>query len=218
MPLVFGACFCATLFVASVLAQVPRGVFSLSIAGVAANEAALTNPDVTGIAIRQDWADLEPNEEQFSWDFLDSEVARAAAVGKQILLRINTQAQKPAWVTSAVQDANGTFFTFDDDGVETTIPVFWDPTYLAKKKAMITALGAHFANSPNVTVVAVSFANAVSEDWNVPHSSDDVKNWLAVGYTSEKLLDAGQQIIDTAMAAFPNQYLTLAIGGNGHPS
>jgi hypothetical protein len=27
--------------------------------------------------------------------------------------------------------------------VNTTIPVFWDPTFLAKKKAMITALGAH---------------------------------------------------------------------------
>ena len=30
------------------------------------------------------------------------------------------------------------------------------------------------------------------------------------------MLDAGQQIIDATMAAFPNQYVTLAIGGNGH--
>ena len=178
--------------------------------------ASLTNPDVVGVSIRQDWADLEPTEGNFDWSFLDSEVAKATAAGKQVLLRIDTQAGKPAWVTAAIQQAGGLFFTFDDDGVPTTIPVFWDPTFLAKKKAMITALGAHFTNSPAVKIVAASFANAISEDWSVPHTAADVLNWFAVGYTTEKLLDAGKQIIDTTMAAFPNQYVTLAIGGNGH--
>ena len=55
-----------------------------------------------------------------------------------------------------------------------------------------------------------------SEDWNVPHTTEDIANWFAVGYTSDKLIDAGWQIIDATMAAFPNQYVTLAIGGNGH--
>ncbi len=81
---------------------------------------------------------------------------------------------------------------------------------------MIAAVGAHFTNNPTVKVVAASFANATSEDWNVPHKSVDVQNWFAAGYTTEKLLDAGKQIIDTTMTAFPNQYVTLAIGGNGH--
>lgn len=97
----------------------------------------------------------------------------------------------------------------------TAIPVFWDPTFLAKKKAMISALGKHFTNNPNVGIVATSFANATSEDWNVPHTPDDVPNWLAVGYTSDKLIDAGKQIIDATMAAFPNQRVALAISGNG---
>ena len=93
--------------------------------------------------------------------------------GKGILLRINTQAGKPAWVTAAIEEAGGIFFTFDDDGVPTTIPVFWDPTFLAKKKAMITALGAHFTNNPTVQIVVASFANATSEDWTVPHTAPD---------------------------------------------
>ena len=75
-----------------------------------------------------------PAEGVFDWTFVDSEVARAAAAGKKVLLRIGTQAGKPAWVTQAVTDAGGVFFTFDDDGVTTSIPVFWDPTYLAKKR------------------------------------------------------------------------------------
>lgn len=199
----------------SAFANVPQGVFSLSPAGVAVRESVLTNPNVDGVSIRQDWRDLEPTEGAHNWSFLDSEVARAKAAGKPVLLRINTQTAKPAWVTTAVSQAGGSFFTFDNDGVQTTIPVFWDPTFLAKKKAMIAALGAHFSGNAAIKIVCVSFANANSEDWSVPHTPSEVSAWQALGYTSEKLLDAGKQIIDTAMVAFPNQFLTLAVAGNG---
>lgn len=197
-------------------AEVPHGVFSLSGSDNAANQPVLDNPDVDGISVRAGWAGLEPEEGVFDWTFVDSEVARAAAAGKKVLLRIGTQAGKPDWVTQAVTDAGGVFFTFDDDGVTTSIPVFWDPTYLAKKKAMIAALGVHFANNPTVKIVTASFANAISEDWNVPHTPDMVVQWLSLGYTSEKMLNAGKQIIDTTMTAFPNAYVALAISGNGH--
>jgi hypothetical protein len=167
-----------------VIGQIPHGVFSLSGSGQGASEKALNNPDVMGISIRQGWMDLEPTEGNFDWSFLDSEVAKAAAAGKKVMLRIGTQSGKPAWVTTAIENAGGLFFTFDDNGVSTTIPVFWDPTFLAKKKAMITAVGAHFTNNPTVKIVAASFANATSEDWNVPHTTEDIVNWFAVGYTT----------------------------------
>ena len=211
-----GALLLAGLIAPAVEAQIPRGVFSLFGSGQPAAQSALDDPDVVGISVRQGWVDLEPSEGNFDWSFLDSEVAKAAAAGKYVLLRIGTQSGKPTWVTTAVQNAGGLFFTFDDEGVPTTIPVFWDPTFLAKKKAMITALGAHFTNNPTVQIVAASFANAQSEDWSVPHTGPDIANWFAVGYSTEKMLDAGRQIIDTTMTAFPNQYVTLAIGGNGH--
>jgi hypothetical protein len=159
---------------------------------------------------------LEPTEGAFDWTFLDSAVAASAAAGKQVLLRIGTQAGKPAWVTTAVVNAGGSFFTFTNNGVPTTIPVFWDPTFLAKKRAMIAALGAHFANNPAVKIVSASFANATGEDWYVPDTRPYVTQWWALGYTSQKMLDAGRTIIDATMAAFPNQYVTLAVGGNLH--
>lgn len=196
-------------------AEVPGGVFCLLPAGKRCADAALANPSVDGLGIRQDWKDLEPTEGVYNWDFLDSEVARAAAAGKMVLLRINTQSAKPDWVTNAVTQAGGAFFTFDKDGVPTTIPVFWDPTFLAKKKAMIAALGAHFTNNTSIKIVWTSFANASSEDWSVPHTQAEIAAWQAVGYTSEKLLDAGRQIIEASMTAFPNQYITLAVAGNG---
>jgi hypothetical protein len=197
------------------LGDIPQGVFSLSAAGSPCNSSVLTNLAVDGVSIRQDWKDLEPSDGIFDFSFLDSEVVRVAAAGKRILLRINTQASKPAWVTTAVTQAGGTFYSWDDNGVPTTIPVFWDPTFLAKKKAMIAALGAHFSKNTAIAIVWSSFANATSEDWNVPHSTSEIDAWLAVGYTSDKLIGAGKEIIDATMSAFPNQYVTLAIAGNG---
>ena len=205
-----------TVFAVSAYTQVPRGVFSLDQEGGAASQTVLDNPDVTGITVRQSWAALEPNECEFDFCYLDSEIERAAVAGKKVLLRISTQAGKPPWVTQAIKDAGGTFVTFQDQN-DLTIPVFWDPTYLEKKEAMIRALGAQYAGNPTVTVVSVSFANATSEDWNVPHTPADVADWLAdpVDYTTDKLTAAGKELIDTTMQAFPNQYVTLAIEGDG---
>jgi elongation factor P hydroxylase len=212
------------------LSDVPRGVFCLlpSGTGGAGNDPAVySNPNVDGISARQPWSDLEPAEGAFDFTFLDTVVSKAAAGGKQVLLRIGTSGgsavaggNTPAWVFDAVNaealPTSQKFFTFDDNGTLRTIPVFWDPVYLAKKKAMITALGAHFGNNPAIKIVSASFANASSEDWAVPHTATDVNNWLAAGYTSAKMLGAGKQIIDTTMTAFPSQYVTLAVGGNGH--
>src|SRR5262249_55505454 len=91
-----------------------------------------------------------------------------------------------------------------------------DPTFLAKKTAMIAALGAHFANNPTVKIVSASFANASYEDWNVPDTRVYVSQWLSLGYTSQKMIDTGATIINATMAAFPNQYVTLAVGGDTH--
>jgi hypothetical protein len=96
-----------------------------------------------------------------------------------------------------------------------TIAVFWDPVWLAKKTAMIAAVGARYSINPAVKIVGVSFANAQSEDWGVPHLPPEVTAWFATGYTTQKMLDAGATIINATVAAFPNQYLSLAVGGNG---
>lgn len=219
------------LLVAStnLLAQAPRGVFCLlpADAGNAKDPLIYTNPDVDGISARQGWCDLEPAEGAFDWTFLNDIVSKAAAGGKKVFLRIGTSGgdaamggNTPSWVFDAIRaealPISQKFVSFEESGVSYTIPVFWDPVYVAKKKAMIAAVGAHFSNHPAVKIVAVSFANSQTEDWSVPHTPVDVASWFAAGYSTEKLLDAGRQIIDATMTAFPYQYVTLAIGGNGH--
>jgi hypothetical protein len=118
-------------------------------------------------------------------------------------------------VASEPLPASQKFYTFTKNGRSVTIAVFWDPVWLAKKTAMITALGARYSSNPAVKIVGASFANATTEDWGVPCTPPAAAAWFAAGYTSARMLDAGRQIIDATMAAFPNQYVTLAVAGNG---
>jgi hypothetical protein len=195
---------------------VPRGVFSIANFSAPVSGRVLTNPDVDGVSLRQLWSEIEPTEGVFDFSYLDSTIATCASYGKQVLVRIGTMGARPAWVDEAVRNNGGLFFNFLDGDVPTTIPVFWDPTYLAKKSALIAALGAHFTNNPTITIVVASFANATSEDWNVPHTPEYVLQWQELGYTSALMVDAGAQIIDATMNAFPNQFVTLAEGGSGN--
>lgn len=210
------------------LPQVSRGVFCLQPTGEGTGQDPLiySDPDVDGVSVRQRWGDLEPAEGVFDWSYLDEVTAMAAAAGKAVLLRIGTGGGDialggscPTWVINAVANEplpeSQKFYTFNDNGRPVTIAVFWDPVWLEKKTAMIAAVGARYSNNPAVRIVGASFANANSEDWAVPHTSSETDAWLAAGYTSERMIAAGMQIIGATMAAFPNRYVTLAVAGNG---
>jgi hypothetical protein len=230
MSFLLGALLCAfVMMTEKAFSEVPRGVFCLlpKGQGTGHDPQIYSNFDVDGISVRQSWGDLEPVEGAYNWTYLDRVTASAAAAGKAVLLRIGTGGGDialggncPTWVMDAVAaeplPPSQKFYTFNDDGRSVTIAVFWDPVWLAKKTAMITALGTRYSSNPAVKIVVASFANANTEDWAVPHTPPEVTAWFAAGYTSEKMLDAGRQIIDAAMAAFPNQYVTLAVDGNGH--
>ena len=77
---------------------------------------------------------------------------------------------------------------------------------------MIAIWEAHFANIPADTIVSTSFANAGGEDWYVPDTRTYVTQWQSLGYTSQKMIDAGATIINATMVAFPNQYVTSGCG------
>jgi Beta-galactosidase len=224
-----GALFCACLATTdTAFSEIPRGVFCLLPVGQGAGRDpyVYSDTDLDGISVRQNWADLEPSEGVYDWRLLDSVTAKAAAAGKAVFLRIATGGGDialggscPTWVMDAVAAEplpnSQKFYTFNDGQRSVTIAVFWDPVWLAKKTAMITVLGARYSNNPVVKIVGASFANANSEDWAVPHTPPEVTAWFAAGYTSAKMLNAGRQIIDATMAAFPNQYVALAVASNG---
>jgi hypothetical protein len=196
----------------------PHGVFSAGPAGVPVPADVLSHPFVNGVTVRHRWPDVEPFEGVYDWSHVDTEITRVAEAGKAVLLRIAAGGRNtPSWVLAAgVQtfsfvDSNSFRDTF---GETLTIPVFWDPVFLAKKTQFIAAMGRRFAEHPSVRLVSASCANATTDDWNVPDSAVDVDNWLALGYTPDKLIEACKEIIDAAMTAFPDQLVLMAVGTN----
>ena len=197
---------------------IPKGIFSMPAAEANGFPDPILNDwRIVGLDLGGGWGDFEATEGVYDWSSVDSELAKAEAHGKKVLLRIVSGGiNVPAWLLA---DPNVQTFTFIDTnpyhstyGQELTIPVFWDPIFLAKKIALIQAAGAHFAGHSNIEVVACAFANSTTGDWNIPDEQKDIENWLAAGYTTELMVNAGEMIIDATMAAFPNQNVSLSIG------
>ena len=198
---------------------IPKGIFSMPAAEAQGfPDQILNDPRIVGLDLGGGWADFERTEGVYDWSDVDSELAKAEAHGKKVLLRIVTGGiNVPDWLLA---NPNVQTFSFIDTnpnhdtyGEELTIPVFWDPIFLAKKIAFTQAAGAHFAAHTSIAVVACSFANATTGDWNMPDAPEDIANWRAAGYSTELMVNAGQIIIDATMAAFPNQNVVLSIGG-----
>ena len=203
--------------VGATVPPIPKGIFSMPPAeSNGFPDQILNDPRIVGLDLGGSWADFERTEGVYDWSSVDSELVKAEAHGKKVLLRIVSGGiNVPDWLLA---DPNVQTFTFIDTnpyhstyGEELTMPVFWDPIFLAKKIALIQAAGAHFAGHSNIQVVACSFANATTGDWYIPDAPEDIANWLAAGYTTELMVNAGKMIIDATMAAFPNQNVTLAI-------
>jgi hypothetical protein len=203
-------------FAGATLPDLPRGVAVLNTVGnKAIRDGILGNPDVTMISIDDDWANLQPNETSFNTGYLDGLIQQITEHDdKSILLRLRTSGNSatnggdlPDWVYTAMGVSPGsldatygvTYAFVDDDETARCIPVFWNPVYLAKKKAMIALAGAHFASNPAIKVVSVAYADAVTDDWNIPNRTDgdpsQLDLWLnpppeGAGYTSQLMIDA----------------------------
>jgi hypothetical protein len=197
------------------LSQVPYGVFSLTPDGKPVDSKILTNQLVAGVSIRWLWQSVEKSEGAYDWSYLDQQIPLVENSRKKLSLTVISGGKNtPSWVFSAgVQtfsfvDTNSYSPTYNQT---VTIPVFWDSIFLQKKKNLIAKMGQHFSNNRDIVLVNVHCANATTDDWQVPSSKTDVQNWQAIGYTSDKLINACKQLIDATMSAFPNQVVTIPV-------
>ena len=203
------------------VAPIPKGVFSMPASETNGfPDSILNDSRIVGLDLGGKWADIEGTEGVYDWSSIDSELAKAEAHGKKVVLAIVSGGINiPDWLLTDYPDVQ-TFSFIDTNpyhstyGEELTIPVFWDPIFLAKKIALIQAAGAYFAAHSSIVVVACSFANSSTIDWNIPDAPEDIANWEAAGYTTELMVNAGEMIIDATMAAFPNQNVNMSIGRN----
>ena len=203
------------------VAPIPKGIFCMPVQG--ANgfpDQILNDTRIAGLDLGDQWQDIETSEGVYDWSTLDTQLAQAEAHGKKVVLGITSGGLNiPDWLLTNYPNIQP--FTFIDPnphhstyGQPVTMPVFWDPIFLAKKIAFIQAAAAHYASHSSIAVVTCAFANSTTGDWNIPDSPEDIAHWEAAGYTTELMVNAGETLIDATMAAFPNQNVTMPIGRN----
>ena len=211
----------------------PRGVSALIRGGGNIAASALSNPNVDGISVRAHWSDVETADGVYNWSYLDAKINQASEAGKWVTLRVSTAGGGasqgglvPDWVINQIKANGGKFFSWLDSAHGNrvkTIPVFWDSTFMQKKRELIEALGKRYGDNRNIKVVYVGFANARSSDWSVPGGNTlsaaeraagftitGVQRWGALGYTEQKIINSGCPasgtggIIDAAVKSFPS--------------
>jgi PKD repeat protein len=205
------------------------GVYGLYTPDKALPAGVKSNPNVDGIAVRATWDYIEPTQGSYNWAYLDSVINAAVAAGKKVSLSIAAGVRTPAWVYAAGAQA----FTFVDNTspLTQTLPVPWDPVFLTQWTNFITQLGNRYAATPQLTQVKITGINYASSETMLPYSTgvqvtvgtntwtttNDVADWVAVGYTRTKVENAWQTIADTFSQAFPRQQISAILVPNHFP-
>ena len=205
------------------------GVFDLIHPDARIPQAALSNPSVDGIVLRTGWDRIETADGVYDWTYLDTQIAAAANAGKKVALGVGAGTATPAWVYA---EGAQPFQYIDATSPQTqTIPVPWDPVFLAKWEAFVQALGNRYASNAAVVRVDISGINMTTRETKLPRSqggtvssgqgtwttTNDVANWVSLGYTRLRVEGAWQAIADTFALAFPQTQLDLKILTYGMP-
>jgi hypothetical protein len=192
----------------------PKGISALYGFGGNPSTATLTNPNITGVQIREQWSAIEPTNGVYDWAYFDAKVTEAKANGKKVVLGIGPGVQGdglPTWGTWAT-------FTCTDDDPDTVGPILWDTTYVAEWKTVQAALAARYsgvyADSDAVLAFRLTGIPSWSSlDWGMCQSlTADKQAWVDAGYTRVKLRDAFLELA-TAMAANTTKPLLLGTAG-----
>jgi PKD repeat protein len=188
------------------------GVFSIGISDAGIDPGVYANANVDGVLLRTEWNAVETAAGVYNWSYLDGQVAAAAAAGKKVSLVVKAGANTPAWVYTA--GAASFAYTDPKTGLPASMPLPWDPVFLADWTQFIKALGVRYASWAAVAQVKVEGLSLSSEETNLPNSSTDTTNWQAAGYTRVKVENAWQTIADAYSHAFPDTKIAFIVVPN----
>jgi hypothetical protein len=117
-------------------------------------------PRQTVAYFRWSWADLEPEEGRYAFDFVDRIIREAKAKGETLAFRFMTEykAGSPKWLlqkgVESVKVGGGSF------------PDYNNPTFLIYHEKLIKAFGERYAGSPDIDHVDIGSVGCWGE-WNM---------------------------------------------------
>jgi hypothetical protein len=162
-------------------------------------------PYTNGFVIRTGWQNIEPTEGKFNWSYIDGWIDAIRKTDKKLILCIVAGVATPDWVyLKGAED-----FRFIYKRLH-KMPIPWDEIYLSKWCNFIKALGRRYAKEEGIICIRMTGAGFAGE-MHLPKGRKNIKRWLRVGYTKERLINAWIRIIDVYKEAFKYKALSIAI-------
>ncbi len=157
------------------------------------------------VYIRFDWAQVEPAEGQYNWQFIDDVMAAWKPRGASVSMRVMTTNPhsesyycSPKWLF----DLGCKSFEYENKGDDPTTggramkriePDYANPIFLAKHGKFITELGKRYNGSPDVEFLDIGSYGLWGE-WHTPHAAP---------------VETRRQIVDMYLKAFPQTPLVF---------
>ncbi len=153
----------------------PKGIYAIVPWRQAPEDSTWKNPCVEGVTIRRYWKDLNPREDEYKWEELDSMFALAHAYGKKIHLIIAPGFFSPRWV---IKKADTARFIVPHGpkayrGKMKPLPLPWDKTYLNLWFAFVDTLAKKFGPDSALSFIAVTGPNSHNGEVNLPSKESD---------------------------------------------
>jgi hypothetical protein len=149
-----------------------------------------TFPEASVAYLRANWADLEPAEGQFNWEFWEPALRFWIGQGKRLALGVMCANAHSAgkWTTPQwVADAGAKGYDYVRQGDEYSAgarltrwePDYGDPVFLAKLEHFVNAFAARYDGDPAIEFVDVR-SYGIWGEWHTPHpaSTDVLKRHL----------------------------------------
>ena len=186
----------------------PQGSF---FDGILFKDRTYTNPNVAGLTFRTSWADIEPAKGNFVWTKLDTVFDSAEKNGKWVELIIIPGFGTPAWALQGVPTGTFSVIYGPGKGENLTMPLPWNQIYLTRWFAFLKMVSARYGSRPSFLKIAADGPTSITGEMTLPNTPADLCNWVKVGYTSQRIIGAWQQVFASYAQIFPRQYFSLAL-------
>lgn len=186
----------------------PRGSF---FDGIPFEDRTYGNSNISGITFRTSWADVEPAQGDFEWTKLDTVFDNAEKNGKWVELVLIPGFGTPAWALQGVQTGSFSIIYGPGKGENLMLPLPWDEIYLNRWFSFLKVVSARYQNRPSFIKIAADGPTSLSGEMTLPNAPADLCNWVAQGYTSDRIINAWKQVFANYAQIFPRQYFSLAL-------
>jgi hypothetical protein len=150
----------------------------------------------TNLAYRVDWAKVQPTPGAEDWTLLDQALAAVAEAGTKLSISIKSGIGTPDWVYAAGAQEFNFISTASYAPGPQRMPIPWDATYLSLWQQFVTTVGGQYGQNARVDHFALTGMNSITQETLLPRTVADEAHWRELGYTTQKIEQAWQKMVE----------------------